>query len=79
MFASHGQQAMRHLNAHTRALHLEEALGTSRQIGAAVGILMAAHRITEDAAFQLLRRSSQHLNRKLRDIAEQVTETGELP
>jgi hypothetical protein len=30
-------------------------------------------------AFDLLRRASQRLNRKLVDVAEHVTESGELP
>jgi AmiR/NasT family two-component response regulator len=44
-------------------------MATNREIGAAVGILMATHRISADEAFALLSKSSQRLNRKLRDIA----------
>jgi AmiR/NasT family two-component response regulator len=35
--------------------------------------------VTEDDAFALLRRASQYLNVKLRDVAAQVVETGRLP
>ena len=69
----------------TTALHerdvanLGSALSTSRQIGTAVGILMASHGATSEAAFAMLRNASQHLNRKLRDVAEDVELTGELP
>ncbi len=44
----------------------------------AIGILMASHRSTSDHAFAMLRGASQHLNRKLRDVAEDVALTGEL-
>ncbi len=59
--------------------NLEAALRTNRQIGTAVGILMATEKVTEENAFQLLRQASNHLNRKLVDIAEQVHLTGRLP
>lgn len=58
---------------------LRAALNTSRRIGAAIGILMARQRITSDQAFAQLAKVSQNLNRKLRDIAQEVTETGLLP
>lgn len=62
-----------------RADHLERALASSRQIGAAMGILMARQRITEEQAFDSLRTASQHNHRKLREVAEEVLLTGELP
>ena len=52
-----------------RADQLEAGLATNREIGAAVGILMATHKISQDEAFDLLSKASQRLNRKLRDIA----------
>jgi ANTAR domain-containing protein/GAF domain-containing protein len=61
------------------AAHLQTALQTNRQIGAAIGVLMAHHKITEPEAFALLRTTSQTLHRKLRDIAADVVETGTLP
>jgi hypothetical protein len=68
--------------AHTnqrRAANLEKALHSSRQIGVAVGILMSRHKLTQPQAFDLLRVTSQHSNRKIRDIAEEVEHTGTLP
>lgn len=62
-----------------RADNLEHALRTSRQIGTAMGILMARELVTSDEAFRLLSEASQHLNRKLRDIAAEVELTGSLP
>jgi GAF domain-containing protein len=52
-----------------RADQLAKGLETNREIGAAVGILMATHRISQDDAFDMLSQASQRLNRKLRDIA----------
>jgi AmiR/NasT family two-component response regulator len=37
---------------------------------------MERERITADQAFQLLRRSSQHLNRKLRAVAQDIVDYG---
>lgn len=58
---------------------LGAALTSSRLIGTAIGIIMERNLVTSEEAMVLLRRSSQHLNRKLRDIAAEVTETGEIP
>lgn len=79
LFATHAAVLMAHADSAHRAATLGAALSTSRQIGAAVGILMAAHRIPEPDAFDLLRHASNSLNRKLHDIAQDVTDTGELP
>jgi AmiR/NasT family two-component response regulator len=51
---------------------------SNRRIGAAIGILMASRKVTDDQAFDLLRAASQHTHRKLRDVAEDVIRTGEL-
>ena len=58
---------------------LQTALASRDVIGQAKGILMARHRVTADQAFDLLRRASNDRNVKLREIAQQVTETGALP
>lgn len=58
---------------------LGSALSSSRQIGTAIGIIMGRNLVTSEEAMDILRRSSQHLNRKLRDIAAEVTETGQVP
>lgn len=51
---------------------LREALASRAVIEQAKGILMVRAGIDEDAAFALLRRTSQHQNRKLRDVAASV-------
>ena len=58
---------------------LQTALQSSRQIGIAVGVLMGRRMVTADRAFDLLVAASQNLNRKLRDVAAEVGETGVLP
>jgi transcriptional regulator with GAF, ATPase, and Fis domain len=52
-----------------RSEELREGLESNREIGVAIGMLMATHNITSEAAFQILSNASQRLNRKLRDIA----------
>jgi AmiR/NasT family two-component response regulator len=60
------------------AAMLRVALQNSRDIGTAIGILMSLHKISADAAFDLLRAVSQRTNRKVRDLALEVVETGTL-
>lgn len=79
IFAAHATNLVALHEVQGTADNLETALATSRRIGAAVGVLMAHHKVTEDGAFAMLRTSSQHLHRKLRDVAGEVVETGALP
>jgi ANTAR domain len=62
------------------AASLRRGLLSNREIGKAVGMLMLLHEMSEDDAFDLLRRHSQGLNIKLADVARAVIETrGQLP
>jgi AmiR/NasT family two-component response regulator len=63
----------------TKIDNYEIALHSARQIGMAMGIVMAGRRCTPEAAFEVLRACSQQLHRKLRDIADEVVLTGDLP
>jgi len=58
--------------------NLHRALNSNREIGTAMGILMARHQLTSDQAFDLLRRVSQGAHRKVVAIAAEVIETGAL-
>jgi len=58
---------------------LEEALLSRDVIGQAKGILMERLHLTPDLAFEELRRESQAHNRKLRDLAAELAETGVWP
>ncbi len=62
-----------------RTSTLQAALATREIIGQAEGILMERERINSDQAFDVLRRASQHLNMKLRDVAQDLVDTGERP
>jgi hypothetical protein len=74
-----GMRAVREREAFERlGRQLHEALSSRDVIGQAKGILMERLRITPEDAFDTLRRSSQRLNVKLREVAEKLAETGEL-
>jgi hypothetical protein len=75
-YASMAQLAALHQD---QAIHLTRAVESNREIGVAMGILMANKRQTQEQAFTDLRIASQHLHRKLRDIAAEVIYTGALP
>ncbi len=79
IFASQASSLVALLAAEDHSANLETALQSSREIGIALGILMAHRRVTQEAAFDLLRTASQNLHRKLRDVAGEVLETGTLP
>ncbi len=66
-----------HEDEERRAADLHAALGSRVTIGQAMGILMEREKITSDAAFFVLRRASQHLNIKLREVARTLIEMGE--
>lgn len=71
--------AQTHEDEDRRSAHLLTALTTREMIGQAQGILMERERVTADQAFDILRRASQHLNVKLREVAQSLVETGEPP
>ena len=61
-----------------RTRHLETALGTSRQIGTAIGIVMSRCKVTDSAAFDMICTLSNETNRKVRDIALDIVDQGHL-
>lgn len=82
-FSQHVATAIGNAQTYWRSVEISKnlsvALETRDVIGQAKGILMATSAINADQAFAMLRDASQHLNRKLRDIAVEVTLTGRLP
>jgi ANTAR domain/GAF domain len=78
LMATHGALAMSALRRGETAAHLTRALESNREIGVAMGVLMAQHKISRDQAFNLLRITSQHTHRKLSQIAADVADTGTL-
>jgi hypothetical protein len=79
MIATHGALAAQAKADAQTIENLQKALSSNREIGTAMGVLMTRHHVTRDQAFDLLRMASQNSNRKLRDVAVDVAETGELP
>lgn len=72
VLASFTSVALMALRAREQASTLRQGLQSNREIGKAVGLLMAANRLNADDAFALLRRTSQQLNIKLAQVAAQV-------
>jgi len=79
IYADHAAIALARSADHAEAGNLRIALASSREIGIALGIVMATHRVSEQAAFDMLRVASQHTHRKLRDVAADVALTGAVP
>ncbi|MGY5884184.1 ANTAR domain-containing protein [Modestobacter lacusdianchii] len=83
IFAAYATVALANMHAYddaaSTAANLRYALESRAVIDQAKGILMERRRVTADQAFTVLTDISQHTNRKLRDIAEQLVHTGELP
>jgi hypothetical protein len=68
-----------HEDDERKAINLHAALATREVIGQAQGILMEREHLSSHEAFDILRRASQHLNLKLRDVAQNLVDTGERP
>lgn len=66
-------------SARKQASNLRIALASSRTIAVAIGITMERLQVSEQQAFDVLRRASQHGHRKIRDIAEDIVFCGVLP
>jgi GAF domain-containing protein len=71
LFAAHAAIALGHAREEH---HLQEALGTRKTIGQAIGIVMQQHEIDEDRAFHFLLRVSSTSNIKLRTIAQELVD-----
>ena len=76
MFAAHAAVAVAGAE---HEQNLRTAVSSRDVIGQAKGILMERHKLTADQAFAVLARVSQELNRKLADVAREVTDTGTVP
>jgi len=76
VFAAHAAVAM----AAARQEEQLDARADSRDIiGMAKGMIIARRGVSEDEAFDILRRASQRMNVKLRDLAEQMVHKPEQP
>jgi GAF domain-containing protein len=59
--------------------NLAQAIDARRLVGQAMGILMERFDVDGDRAFAILRRYSQDTNTKLRDVAQHLIDTRQLP
>ncbi|GAA3129094.1 GAF and ANTAR domain-containing protein [Streptomyces rameus] len=75
LLASHAAVAFSSARTHAQ---MQQAVATRHTIGEAMGILMGGHHLSEDQAFDVLRRYSQERNIKLREVARRVCERGGL-
>ena len=64
--------ALAALDRGEEATTLRRGLESNREIGKAIGLLMAMHKIDDDQAFQMLSKVSQEMNIKVAEVANQV-------
>ena len=76
LFARHAGLALRNVNERH---HLQRALDGRTLTGQATGIVMTRHHLSATQAFEVIVRCSQNRNIRLRDAAETITCTGDLP
>jgi GAF domain-containing protein len=66
-------------SARDMADNLQTALESRAVIDQAKGVLIERYKLTPDQAFQLLAQASMNANHKVRDVADHLVHTGELP
>jgi len=72
--ASFASVALAAAAEHEGARGLRDALASNREIGKAMGLLMATHGISDDDAFRMLRDASSTMNTRLADVARRLVE-----
>ena len=61
-------------NERRAAETLRNGLASNREIGKAIGLMMAFHKISDEEAFAMLRKASQDMNIKLGEVAREVVD-----
>jgi GAF domain-containing protein len=86
VFVAHAAAALANAQAYTAERTLSEQLRTALESRAVIeqakGVLMRDHHCDAEEAFEILKRASQHSNRKLRDVAAGIVAdaiSGSLP
>ncbi|AWK72097.1 antitermination regulator [Rhodococcus oxybenzonivorans] len=72
MLASFAAVALTAAHEHLEAETLRAGLTSNREIGKALGLMMAFHNITEDQALAILQATSQEMNIKISALAEEI-------
>jgi hypothetical protein len=57
-----------------QARTLRDGLASNREIGKAIGLMMAFHKVDDGQAFEILRKASQDMNLKLSEVAGQIVD-----
>lgn len=55
-----------------QAATLRQGLHSNREIGKAIGLLMAFHKVDDDKAWEILRRTSSEMNMKVAAVAREI-------
>lgn len=74
ILASFASVAIAAAQSREKAESLTRGLHSNREIGKAVGLMMAFHKISDEAAFDILRKASQDMNLKLTEVARQIVD-----
>lgn len=74
ILASFASVAIAAVRSREQASSLARGLDSNREIGKAIGLMMAFHKISDDAAFELLKKASQDMNVKIAQVARQVVD-----
>lgn len=72
MLAAFASVALAALGRGEEASTLRRGLESNREIGKAIGLVMAMHDVSDERAFEMLARISQDMNIKLSEVAAQV-------
>jgi hypothetical protein len=72
MLTAFASVALAALDSGEEATTLRRGLESNREIGKAIGLLMATHDIDDDRAFEMLAKVSQEMNVKVAEVAAQV-------
>ncbi len=72
MLAAFASVTLAALDRGEEATTLRRGLESNREIGKAVGLLMAMHKIDDQRAFEMLAKVSQEMNIKVAEVANQV-------
>ena len=74
VLAAFASVALMALNSKESATSLKAGLASNREIGKAIGLMMAFHKVSDEEAFNILRKASQEMNIKLADVAREIVE-----
>jgi transcriptional regulator with GAF, ATPase, and Fis domain len=72
VLAAFASVALQAVSRNETAESLRRGLDSNREIGKAIGLMMAFHKVSDEEAFAILRKTSQDMNVKLADVAREI-------